>query len=129
MTRRRAARELLGRGGETRVRQNAAEILRMQLGELLEALLDAGTLPASDWLDARAEGFPVPWRRLVEAARRGELDVARVGRGIYVRRDEFDRWLRTHNIQPEALQSRAPEAPPPDDIAETLAANGFRRAS
>ena len=82
--------------------------LDMTLHELLVALgqaLGASANNEEDWIDIRGQKYP--WRHIVDAAERGECEVARVGRRLLMRRQELSRWLSTCRIAPPAQKPTA----------------------
>ena len=111
------------------------QLLERPLGEVLEQLLahrPEHATDASDWLDVRAPTFPVHWRRVVDAAKRDEVTISRIGRSLLVRRDELDRWLRTYAIEPTAPpapHTLKAQARPAGRVAHILQAAGYGRAS
>lgn len=70
--------------------------LEMTVRALLERLV-ANQQVDSDWVNVRGDQWP--WRQLVAAAERGEVQVSRVGRKLMMRRQELDSWLSKHFIK------------------------------
>lgn len=107
--------------------------LDVSLRELLARVFDARTSADPDrWIDARdPQHCPVPWRHVLDAARRGELEASRVGRQVLVRARELDRWLTQKRIEARAMEPPAAHepAPEPSRIAHLLERSGYRRSS
>lgn len=110
--------------------------LDMTLRELLTAMLarvsaaGGGAADPERWLDLRADDFPVNPRLVTAAAKRGELDVSRVGNATLVKWRELDRWLQLQRWPPRVSQ---PSEPPSsiahlvnDDVRKTIANAGLR---
>jgi hypothetical protein len=103
--------------------------LDMTLRELLTALLarvsqsPAQLVPDPErWLDLRADDLPVNARLVWAAAKRGELDVSRVGNATLVKARELDRWLQLQRVKPVApkKQIARTSAEPPSSIAHLV---------
>lgn len=106
----------------------------MTLRELLAAVVQAHSVPANnadEWIDIRNEKYP--WRHIVDAAERGECEVARVGRRLLMQRRELSRWLSTRRITSAGKSMHEPD---PDHESEnelqrsarvSLERVGFRR--
>jgi hypothetical protein len=104
----------------------------MTLRELLDAVLARLSTPAGDperWLDLRADDFPVNHRLVWAAAKRGELDVSRVGNATLVKARELDRWLQLQRLKPVAPKRQAPRtsSEPPESIAHLVGGAAKRR--
>ena len=104
--------------------------LDMTLRELLTALLarvsQTAAHPVADperWLDLRADDFPVNARLVWAAAKRGEIDVSRVGNATLVKWRELDRWLQLQRYKPDdTARVEAPES-----IAHLVSGGAKRR--
>lgn len=106
------------------------DLLDCSLRDLLARVLDqrGPALDPDRWIDCRdAAQCPVPWRLVVEAAQRGELEASRVGRNVVVRARELDRWLSTRRITPaaKAESTAAPAAPSRAELI--LERSGYRK--
>jgi hypothetical protein len=100
--------------------------LDMTLRALLERVLQEPARSESDareWINVRTDDWP--WRRIVAAAERGELVVARVGRKLIVRREDLGRWLEAQRIP---ARTQTSQAQPPSRVAHLLDAAGYRRS-
>lgn len=106
---------------------DANRLLDATLRELLARLLDARSadVEADPWIVADSPRCPIPWRRIVDAARRGELVASRIGRRVVVRASELDAWIARQRIEPQA-QKKA-EAAAPSAVAHILAGAGYSR--
>ncbi len=96
--------------------------LDVSLRELLVRVLDvrAEGQDPERWVDIRdSQHCPVPWRNVLEAARRGELEASRVGRQVLVRARELDRWLTAKRI--EARSADPAEVPVPASAPSRIA--------
>jgi hypothetical protein len=87
---------------------------------LLTALLtrvthSTSTADPERWLDLRADDFPVNPRLVSAAAKRGELDISRVGNATLVKWRELDRWLSLQRVS-----SRPSPPAPPSSIAHLV---------
>lgn len=71
--------------------------LDMSVRAFLECLVANQQRPDVDWVNVRTQDLP--WRQLVAAAERGEVQVSRVGRRLMMRREELDSWLAKHFIK------------------------------
>lgn len=100
----------------------AADPLDLTLRTLLERLL-AREQSNDGWVNIRDERWP--WRQLVAAAERGEVAVSRVGRKLMMRREDLDRWLDAHRIQPR--QPEPKPTPHDEHLNKMLEGAGFRR--
>lgn len=101
-----------------------ADPLDMTLRELLHRLLDARSPMESEWINVRTD--QLPWRQLVAAAERGEVELSRAGRKLMMRRSELDRWLDSQRIGPSAPATTTEAQPkPPGDVSHLLARLGF----
>jgi excisionase family DNA binding protein len=104
--------------------------LDVSLRELLARVFDprtAGSDPER-WIDARdPDQCPVPWRNVLDAARRGELEASRVGRQVLVRARELDRWLTARRIESRVAEPpvSTPAPPEPSRIAHLLDRAGY----
>lgn len=93
-------------------------LLNMTLGDLLALLRPSNTVGVGAgvdperWLDLRDDDFPVNPRLVWAAAKRGELDVSRVGNATLVKARELDRWLLTQRYEPEKDAARDSTKPP-----------------
>ncbi len=105
--------------------------LDVSLRELLARVVEAqaGTSDPDRWIDVRdPQQCPVPWRSVMDAARRGELEASRVGRQVLVRARELDRWLAAKRIDSRAREQAAPVAAPPPEpsrVAHLLDRAGY----
>ena len=92
--------------------RRAPDPLDLSLRELLARLLQRATQTANDadpWVDPRGDDCPVAYRRVLAAARAGELELCKVGRSLLVRRSELDAWIEAHRVgPPRPRPARAP---------------------
>lgn len=101
----------------------------LKVGELVEIL--ATRLQRSDelnvWIDVRNSQWP--WRQLVSAAERGEVDLSRVGRKLLIRKNELDRWLATKRIESHAAREKTAESSMDrsNNVDHLLRAHGYAR--
>lgn len=86
--------KLLGEATTSQIRK-LDDVLDMTVRELLQAVVNK----EDGWVDIRCESYP--WRRIVEAAERGECEVSRVGRRLMMQREELNRWLSSRRIHKE----------------------------
>jgi excisionase family DNA binding protein len=110
---------------------SAGDPLDLTLREVLARVLAERTqsTDAGAWIDcADSAACPIPWRRVLEAAQRGELEASRVGRRVLVRRVELDRWIASKQIKPRARATDSPQQPA-SRVAHLISAAGYRRVS
>lgn len=97
----------------------------MNVGDILNAIADAlaprladrlEATKAPEWLSVRDCGLPQ--RTVRAAARRGELQVRRIGRADFVERAALASWV---DAQQPAPQSPAPRGSVSDGFADLLA--------
>ena len=105
----------------------SADLLKLTLGELLErALAHAPAAEADPWIDVREQPL-VAHRELLNAGKRGELELYRTGRKTLVRRSELDRWIARpeHRVGAEVQAEPAPAS----NVEHILQRAGYSRRS
>ena len=101
-----------------------ADPLDMTLRELFQRILDVRASTESGWINVRTQ--QLPWRQLVAAAERGEVEVCRVGRKLMMRRNELDRWVALQKIGPaERTSTATSQSKPTNDVSHLIAKLGF----
>lgn len=106
---------------------NPEQLLQLTLRELLAMLVGPPAEQRDEWVDPRSEACPVAKRAVLDAGRRGELALRKVGRRVLVRRSELDRWIDAHPLgQPPAYVSavKARET----HMERLMRLNGYDRA-
>ena len=101
----------------------------MTVRELLTALVVAHETPSANdvgWVSIRNPQWP--WRRIVDAAARGEVRVSRVGRTLLMRREELDRWLEEQAISRRSVEPVDLVDPDEANIQKTMEMAGLRRS-
>ncbi|HET8932291.1 MAG TPA: hypothetical protein VFN67_02575, partial [Polyangiales bacterium] len=96
------------------------------LRELLQRLVDPPSPAGSEWINIRTDHLP--WRQIVMAAERGEVEVCRVSRKLMMRRAELDRWLSAQKICPAERASTGTTdvaSKAPNDVSHLVAQLGF----
>lgn len=90
---------------------------------VFEAAATLGADP-DPWVDLRSKSSPVSWRLAVAAAKRGELEINRVGRARLVRRSALDAWIGRpeHRMEAQVKPGKAGKASQVDHI---LRAHGY----
>jgi hypothetical protein len=100
------------------------DILRMSVAELIGLLASSRTAATADpWVDPKA--CDVAFREVLDAGRRGDCDLSKVGRRYLIRRSELDRWIATRRVKPE--EKKTGPAEPVSRVAHILEAYGYTK--
>lgn len=99
----------------------------LSIRQILERLI-SNPANETDWIDIRSPLYP--WKHIVAAAERDEACVSRIGRRLYMRREDLDRWMKKHFIPKRpgsALKFPKSAEPTPTPVEQMLMSAGFRR--
>src|SRR5262249_13830140 len=86
-----------------------ADPLDLTVRQFVERVLaDGAPIEADPWVDASKA--PCGRQRVLDAAKRGELEASKIGRQVLVRCSELDRWIAAQRIEPRpASKTSAPK--------------------
>jgi len=100
------------------------DTLDLSVREFLTRLFSAHTQPRqSDWTNIRTAGLP--WRHILDAAKRGECTVSPVGRKLFMRRADLDRWLESQALSRQPDRQTAKTSTNDEAVARMLAKSGY----
>ena len=98
------------------------DFMRMSVGDLLTMLGSQPKADADPWVDPKC-CKEAAFRELLNAGKRGELALSKVGRRYLVRRSELDRWIALQRVNGDMRQPTAAGS----SVAHILEAHGFKK--